>query len=65
MLGLYERAGVSEYWIVDPETDVVRIYRRSAKGFDRVVELSRESNDALTTPLLPGLALPLRRLLRD
>ena len=62
---LYERAGVSEYWIVDPETDVVRLYRRTAAGFDRAIELSREANDVLTTALLPGLDLPLTRFLRD
>jgi Uma2 family endonuclease len=62
---LYERAGVSEYWIVDPETDVVRIYRRTTEGFDRAIELSREAGDVLTTPLLPGLAVSLTRLLRD
>ena len=62
---LYERAGVSEYWIVDPETDVVRLYRRTREGFDRAMELSREAGDVLATPLMPGLALPLTRLLRD
>jgi Uma2 family endonuclease len=62
---LYERMGVSEYWIVDPETDVIRIYRRTTERFDRAIELSCEASDVLTTPLLPGLALPLTRLLRD
>jgi Uma2 family endonuclease len=62
---LYERAGVSEYWVVDSETDVVRIYRRGADGFDRAIELSREAGDVLATPLLPGLDLPLVRILRD
>ena len=62
---LYERSGVDQYWIVDPETDVVRVYRREGEGFGRVTELSRESGDVLTTPLLPGLELPLARIFHE
>ena len=62
---LYERAGVSEYWIVDPMIDVVRVYRRQDDRFARPLELSREAGDVLTTPLLPGLDLPLARVFRD
>jgi Uma2 family endonuclease len=62
---LYERSGVTEYWVVDPELDVVRVYRRSVEGFVRPIELSREAGDVLTTPLLPGLEMPLARLFRE
>jgi len=62
---LYDRSGVDEYWIVDPDTDVVRVYRREAEGFERVTELSREAGDVLTTPLLSGLDLPLARIFRE
>ena len=62
---LYEREGVSEYWIVDPQTDVVRVYRREGDVFARPLELSRERGDVLTTPLLPGLELPLGRIFRE
>ena len=62
---LYERSGVAEYWVVDPDTDVVRVYRQGADRFDRAVELTREAGDVLTTPLLPGLDLPLERIFRD
>jgi Uma2 family endonuclease len=61
---LYERTGVSEYWIVDPELDVVRVYRRGSDGFDRPLEWRTESGDVLTTPLLAGLVLPLTRIFR-
>ena len=61
---LYERSGVSEYWVVDPEIDVVRVYRRNAERFARPIELTAEAGDTLTTPLLPGLSLPLSRIFR-
>ena len=59
---LYEKVDVLEYWIVDPELETVEIYRKSGRGFDRPIELSREAGDTLTTPLLPGFNAPLARL---
>src|SRR5687767_13120805 len=59
---LYERSGVSEYWVLDPALDVVRVYRREGAAFTRPVELSTEAGDVLTTPHLAGLGLPLTRL---
>ena len=59
---LYERTGVTEYWIVDPDVDVIRIFRRGERGFTRAVELSAEAGDVLTTPLLPDLEIPLARV---
>jgi len=58
---LYERGG-SEYWVVDPEIEVIRIYRREGERFGRAIELSREAGDVLTTPLLPGLRIALSRI---
>ena len=62
---LYERAGVIEYWIVDPEIDVVRLYRRTDDRFTRPAELSRRASDVLATDLLPGLEIALDALFRD
>ena len=61
---LYERAGVAEYWFVDPERDAVRVYRRVGERFGRPIELRTDAGDVLSTPLLPGLELPLTEIFR-
>ncbi|MFP5247208.1 MAG: Uma2 family endonuclease [Thermoanaerobaculia bacterium] len=53
----YDALGVGEYWIVDPEEENVRVYRRDAGGLARV-----EIDDTITTPLLPDFVLRLRDL---
>jgi Uma2 family endonuclease len=59
---LYERSGVSEYWIVDPKSEVVRVYRNGPDGFGQPVEFRRGVDDTLTTTLLPGLEISLQRV---
>ena len=62
---LFERTGVREYWLVDPELDTVQVFRPLPEGkLARVVELTAEDGDPLTTPLLPGCAIDLRELFR-
>lgn len=61
---LYERQGVTEYWVVDPELEVVRLYRRVGDAYQRPIERSREAGDVLTTLLLPGFDLPLSEIFR-
>jgi Uma2 family endonuclease len=63
---LYERGGVDEYWIVDPELELVKIYRRAEAGapFQRVAEISTETGGAITTPLLPAFTLDVADVFR-
>ena len=62
---LYDRSGVREYWLVDPEQDVATIYRRALDGsFPQVARLTAKAFDTLDTPLLPGWSLALTRLFR-
>lgn len=51
----YDAMGITEYWIVDPEHEAVKVYRRTTDGFALA-----PSEDPLTTPLLPGFSIPLR-----
>jgi len=50
--------------IVDPDIEVVRVYRRRGESFVRPIELSREAGDVLTT-LFADVELPLARILRE
>lgn len=56
---LYERFGIAEYWIVDPELETLKVYRRGEDSFRRVGEYEREIGDEFTTPLFPGLTIRL------
>jgi Uma2 family endonuclease len=59
----YERFGVREYWIVDPEFDRVTVYRRDSRGlFQVAARLGGQVHEPLTTPLLPGFSLELDEL---
>ena len=58
---VYERTGVAQYWLIDPEAESVKVLQRDggAERFGRPLLLTRHDGDVVTTPLLPGLALPL------
>ena len=54
---LYAEAGVHEYWIFDPVNDSATLLELQNGEYVQRAELT--SADTLTTPLLPGLAIPL------
>ena len=55
---LYERAGVREYWMVDPDGEAVTVCRQAGRGrLDTAAELTKAAGDTLTSPLLPGFEL--------
>ena len=54
---IYAEAGVREYWIFDPRSDtVLPLELRDGEYVERAI---LGVGDVLTTPLLPGLAIPL------
>ncbi len=59
---LYERHGVLEYWIVDPDLALVKIYRLTDGRYGRAEERAQERGETLTTVLLPDLDISLTKL---
>ena len=60
---VYEDRGTPELWLVDTESSSVLVYRRSsatASAFD--IELELRAGEDLTSPRLPGFALPIAAL---
>ena len=60
---LFDRQGVREYWMVDPDRNRVIVHRRAADGSFPVIN-TLDANETLTTPLLPGWSLALGHLFR-
>ena len=59
---LYAEGGVPEYWIFDPRNDTATLLELSHGEYVEREVLT--SDDTLTTPLLPGLSIPLADLFR-
>ncbi|MEO0897864.1 MAG: Uma2 family endonuclease [Bacteroidota bacterium] len=57
--GLYEEAGVHEYWLVDPTHLIVTRYIRNEEGIF-IGKQPLTDQDTLDTPLLPGLTIDLK-----
>ena len=56
----YSLYDVDEYWVVNWRTSTVEIYRRQDGNLRLVATLG--ADDTITSPLLPGFALPVARL---
>ena len=61
----YERNDVGEYWLVDPDAETVKVFRLEGERYGRPQLLSLRDGDALTTPLLPGLEVPLAAVFEE
>lgn len=53
-LRLYDKFGVGEYWVADPEARTLEIYRRAGGALALAATLKGE--DEINTPLLPGFS---------
>jgi Uma2 family endonuclease len=63
-LECYDRCGVSEYWMFNPNRKTAKVYRRQGGKLRLAPNLSAAAGDVLTTPLLPGLATPLAEIFK-
>ncbi len=61
---LYERMGVTEYWRIIPEARTIEVHARQQPNAPFDAPRALPPPDALTTPLLPGLELPLARIFK-
>lgn len=56
---LYQRAGVKEYWVVNPETQSVTVYLRVGNRFGRMCYLYQQG-DPVPVTVLGGFMIDLK-----
>jgi Uma2 family endonuclease len=63
---VYDREGVQEYWIVDPDAQSITALRRprAGAGLTDLTTAAAAAGDVPESPLFPGLRLPLREVFR-
>ena len=59
----YAAAGIPEYWVLDPVSDALTILELS--GDEYRTRASLRHADTLTTPTIPGFALPLAQVFNN
>jgi Uma2 family endonuclease len=59
-LAEYAQAGVSEYWLVDPENRTVRVHTLADGEYE--VTASFAETETASSPTIPGFEIPLRLL---
>ena len=57
---LYSRHGVREYWLVDPSAETIEVLAEAEEGF--VTDSIYQRDQALVSPLLPGLSINVNRV---
>ena len=60
---VYAERGVREYWIVDPDSSTLEVLSAGSNGWTLTATFSAE--DALASPLLPGLSIELGQVFAD
>ncbi len=61
-LCLYEKHGVKEYWIVNPEAQYIMIYHHNGISFNKPTYLVKD--DLLTSSVLAGLEIDLKEIFK-
>jgi Uma2 family endonuclease len=61
---LYERFGVGEYWMVDPDRKTVTVLRLEGAAYVRAAELTAGVDESFSSPLFPGLTIALAAIFR-
>lgn len=62
-LQLYEKHGVREYWVVNPEARYIMIYHHNSSEFDKPDYF--KSDDIVTSKVLEGFEVALKDIFKD